>query len=36
MGAARFNHFDYQPQWGAIGYWLCASFTGRGVITQLV
>jgi ribosomal-protein-serine acetyltransferase len=36
VGVAGFNHFDYQHQWGAIGYWLCASFTGRGVITKVV
>jgi ribosomal-protein-serine acetyltransferase len=36
VGVAGFNHFDYQHQWGVIGYWLCAFFTGRGVITKVV
>jgi ribosomal-protein-serine acetyltransferase len=36
VGVAGFNYFDYQHQWGAIGYWLFASFTGRGVITKVV
>jgi ribosomal-protein-serine acetyltransferase len=36
VGIAGFNHFDYQHKWGAIGYWLCASFTGKGVMTKVV
>jgi ribosomal-protein-serine acetyltransferase len=36
VGLAGFNHFDYQHKWGAIGYWLCASCTGKGVITKVV
>ena len=36
VGLAGFNHYDYQHQWGAIGYWLCASCTGKGVITRVV
>jgi ribosomal-protein-serine acetyltransferase len=36
VGVAGFNHFDYQHQWGAIGYWLCASHTGSGVISKVV
>jgi ribosomal-protein-serine acetyltransferase len=26
----------HQHKWGAIGYWLCASFAGKGVITKVV
>jgi ribosomal-protein-serine acetyltransferase len=36
VGVAGFNHFDYQHQWGAIGYWLCSSHTGSGVISKVV
>jgi ribosomal-protein-serine acetyltransferase len=36
VGVAGFNHFDYQHKWGAIGYWLCDSCTGKGVITKVV
>jgi ribosomal-protein-serine acetyltransferase len=36
VGVAGFNHFDYQHKWGTIGYWLCSSFTGKGVMTKVV
>lgn len=36
MGVAGFNHFDHQHKWAAIGYWLCASLVGRGVMTKVV
>lgn len=36
IGLAGFNHFDYQHKWAAIGYWLCASCTGNGVMTKVV
>lgn len=36
VGLAGFNHFDYQHNWGAIGYWLCASCNGKGVMTRVV
>jgi ribosomal-protein-serine acetyltransferase len=36
VGVAGFNHFDYQHRWGVIGYWLCASYSGSGVITKVV
>jgi len=36
IGIAGFNHFDYQHKWGEIGYWLCASYSGKGVITKVV
>lgn len=36
VGIAGFNHYDYQHKWGAIGYWLCASCTGKGVMTKVV
>jgi len=36
VGVAGFNHFDYQHKWGAICYWLCASFTGKGVMSKVV
>jgi|TARA_R110002096_G_scaffold202227_1_gene386866 ribosomal-protein-serine acetyltransferase len=36
VGLAGFNHFDYQHKWGAIGYWLCASYTGKGVMAKVV
>lgn len=36
VGIAGFNHFDYQHKWGAIGYWLCASYNGKGVMTKVV
>jgi ribosomal-protein-serine acetyltransferase len=36
VGVAGFNHFDYQHKWGAIGYWLGASYTGSGVMTKVV
>ena len=35
VGVAGFNHLDYQHKWGAIGYWLCASCTGSGVMTKV-
>jgi hypothetical protein len=35
VGVAGFNHFDYQHKWGAMGYWLCASYTGSGVMTKV-
>jgi ribosomal-protein-serine acetyltransferase len=36
VGVAGFNLVDYQYQWGAIGYWLCTSCTGKGVVTKVV
>lgn len=36
VGVAGFNHFDYQHKWGAIGYWLCTSYCGKGVMTKVV
>ena len=36
VGLAGFNHFDNQNKWAAIGYWLCASYTGKGVISKVV
>lgn len=36
VGIAGFNHYDYQHKWGAIGYWLCASYNGKGVMTKVV
>jgi len=36
VGVAGFNHFDYQHKWGAIGYWLSASYAGKGVMTKVV
>jgi ribosomal-protein-serine acetyltransferase len=36
VGIAGFNHYDYQHQWGAIGYWLSASYTGKGLMTKVV
>ena len=36
VGLAGFNQIDYQNKWGAIGYWLCASCTGKGVMTKVV
>lgn len=36
VGLAGFNHFDYANKWAAIGYWLCASYTGKGVISKVV
>ena len=36
VGIAGFNHYDYQHKWGAIGYWLCAAYTGKGVMTKVV
>ncbi|GAC20378.1 GNAT family N-acetyltransferase [Paraglaciecola arctica] len=36
VGIAGFNHYDYQHKWGAIGYWLCASCTGKGLMTKVV
>jgi ribosomal-protein-serine acetyltransferase len=36
LGIAGFNYFDYQHKWGAIGYWLCSSYNGKGVMTKVV
>jgi ribosomal-protein-serine acetyltransferase len=36
VGIAGFNHFDSQHRWGEIGYWICASCTGKGVVTKVV
>lgn len=36
VGIAGFNQFDYQHKWGAIGYWLCASCNGKGLMTKVV
>jgi ribosomal-protein-serine acetyltransferase len=36
VGVAGFNHLDYQHKWGAIGYWLCAAYSGLGVISKVV
>ncbi|WP_339725859.1 GNAT family protein [uncultured Paraglaciecola sp.] len=36
VGIAGFNQFDYQHKWGVIGYWLCASYNGKGVMTKVV
>ena len=36
VGVAGFNYIDYQHKWGAIGYWLCAYYTGSGVMTKVV
>tara|TARA_B110000503_G_C7134559_1_gene408256 strand:- start:889 stop:1440 length:552 start_codon:yes stop_codon:yes gene_type:complete len=36
VGVAGFNYIDYQHKWGVIGYWLCAYYTGSGVMTKVV
>jgi ribosomal-protein-serine acetyltransferase len=36
VGLAGFNQFDYQHNWAAIGYWLCADHVGNGVMTKVV
>jgi ribosomal-protein-serine acetyltransferase len=36
VGVAGYNQLDAQHHWGAIGYWLSESYTGKGIITQVV
>ncbi|MFT2090772.1 GNAT family N-acetyltransferase [Paraglaciecola sp. 2405UD69-4] len=36
VGVAGFNQLDHVNRWGTIGYWLCESFTGKGIVTKVV
>lgn len=36
VGIAGYNQLDHQHKWGAIGYWLSQSHSGKGIITRVV
>lgn len=36
VGVAGFNQLDHVNRLGTIGYWLCQSYNGKGIVTKVV